>query len=205
MHAMSHRSDFYVTCHSEVNIYNAALFLTIRYLLMVKQAELPSAQYPTAMSDTKTLITLLLVVIISYKKKHICIRDLSDRILQIIFHAYWASMSVGRMWPIVRNNSILASSWRFYLHSGIESTGCPAMIRIVCHQVLRHPSEHETSSMGKHWLAKAQIAKLHKLKMSEVTELTSLTVDETAFAILKTKGSRGILTVTLLTKLKFND
>jgi len=46
--------------------------------------------------------------------------------------------------------------------------------------------------MGKHLLAKAHIAKLNKLPQSEVPELTSSTVDETALAILKRQGSRGI-------------
>jgi len=65
----------------------------------------------------------------------------------------------------------------------------PDIICIVCHQVLRHPSEHGTSSMGKHLLAKAHIAKLNELTGSAVTELTSSTVDETALAILKRQGS----------------
>jgi len=46
--------------------------------------------------------------------------------------------------------------------------------------------------MGKHLLAKAHIAKLNELTESEVTELTSLTVDETALAILNRQQSRGI-------------
>jgi len=49
--------------------------------------------------------------------------------------------------------------------------------------------------MGKHLLAKAHIAKLNELTESEVTELTSATVDETALAILKKQGSRGITIV----------
>ena len=38
--------------------------------------------------------------------------------------------------------------------------------------------------MGKHLLAKAHITKLNELTDSEVTELTSSTVNETALAIL---------------------
>jgi len=49
--------------------------------------------------------------------------------------------------------------------------------------------------MGKHLLAKAHIAKLNELTESEVTELTSSTVDEAALAILKRKGSHGITLV----------
>jgi len=44
--------------------------------------------------------------------------------------------------------------------------------------------------MGKHLLAKAHIAKMHELRVLEVSELTSTTVDETALAKLKREGSR---------------
>ena len=58
--------------------------------------------------------------------------------------------------------------------------------------------------MGKHLLAKAHIAKLIKLTESDVTELTSSTVDETTLAILKRQGSRGITIVSLQRKLRFD-
>jgi len=51
--------------------------------------------------------------------------------------------------------------------------------------------------MGKHLLAKLHIANLNKLTESEVSELTSTTVDETAFAILKRQRSGGITIVSL--------
>ena len=43
--------------------------------------------------------------------------------------------------------------------------------------------------MGKHLLAKVEIAKLNELTESKVTELTSSMVDEMALAILKRQGS----------------
>jgi hypothetical protein len=58
--------------------------------------------------------------------------------------------------------------------------------------------------MGKHLLAKAHIANLNELTESEVTELTSSTVDETALGILKTRGSRGITIVSLQRKTIFD-
>jgi hypothetical protein len=58
--------------------------------------------------------------------------------------------------------------------------------------------------MGKHLLAKAHIAKLNELPESEVTELTRLTVDETALAILKRQGSSGITIVSLQRKTIFD-
>jgi len=132
---------------------------------------------------------------ISSKNDRVFIRDLSDLTLQIIFNDWWASMNVGSKRPISWNNSRHAPSWQFYLHCGIEETGSPGIICIICHQVLRHPSEHGTSSMGKHLLAKAHIAKLNKLTQSEVTELISSTVDETSLAILMRQGSQGITIV----------
>jgi len=156
------------------------------------------------MSDTQSLNTSLLEVMISSKNERVYIRDLSDLNLQIIFDAWWASMNIGSKRPIAWKNSRHMPSWQFYLHCGIEETGSPGIICIVCHQVLRHPSEHGTSSMGKHLLAKAHIAKLNELTESEVTELTSTTVDETALAILKRQGSRGITIVSLQRKTIFD-
>jgi hypothetical protein len=132
------------------------------------------------------------------------IRNLSDLILQIMFDAWWASMNAGSKQPIAWNNSRHAPLSRYYLHCGIEETGSPGITCIVCHQVLRHPSEYGTSSMGKHLVAKDHIATLNELTQSEVTELTSSTVDKTAEAILKRQGSRGITTVSLQRKIIFD-
>jgi hypothetical protein len=126
---------------------------------------------------------------ISSKNERVFICDLSDLTLQIMLDAWWASMNEGSKWPIAWNNSQHAPSCPFYLHCGIEATGSPGIVWIVCHQVLHHPSQHGTSSMWKHLLAKAHIAKLKELTESEVTELTSTTVDETALAIMKRQGS----------------
>jgi len=156
------------------------------------------------MSDTKSLNTSLLEVMISSKNECFFIRDLSDLTLQIIFNAWWASMNDRSKWPIAWNNSRHTPSCRFDLHCAIEETGSPGIICIVCHQVLCHPSEHGTSSMGKHLLAKAHIAKLNELTESEVTELTGSTVGETALAILKRQGSRGITIVSLQRKIIFD-
>ena len=144
------------------------------------------------MPASKSLNTSLLEFMISSKHKHVSIGDLSDRTLQIICDRWWDSLNEGSKRPIAWNNSRHALSWRSNLHSGIEATGSPGIICIVCHQVLRHPSEHGTSSIGKHLLAKAHIAKVNELTEIEVSELTSKTVDETALAILKGQGSRGI-------------
>jgi len=149
------------------------------------------------MSDAQSLNISLLEVMISSKNECVCICDLSNFTLKMIFDAWWASMNEGSKRLIAGNNSRHALSWQFYLPCGMEETGGPGIICIVCHQVLHHPSEHGTSSMGKHLLAKAHIAKLNELTDSEVTELTSSTVDETALAVLKRQGSRVITIVSL--------
>jgi len=141
---------------------------------------------------------------ISSKNERGFICDLSDLISQSIFDAWWASMNRDSKRPIAWNNSRHAPSWRFYQHCRIEQTGSPSVICIVCHQVLSHPSEHGTRSMGKHFLAKARTTKLNELTESEVTELTSLTVDETALAILKRQGSRRITIVSLQMQIRFD-
>jgi len=121
-----------------------------------------------------------------------------------IFDAWWASKNADSKWPIGWDNSRHATLWRFCLHCGIEETGSSGIICIVCHQVLRHPSEHGTSSIGKHLLAQADIAKLNELTESEVTELTSSMVDETALAILRRQGSQGITILSSPRKIIFD-
>jgi len=156
------------------------------------------------MSDTQSFNTSLPEVMISSKNECVLIRDLSDLTLQMIFDAWGALQNVDSKRPIAWKNSRHASSWWFYLQCGIEETASPGIIFIVCHQALQYPSEHGTSSMGKHLLAKAHIAKFNELTESGVTELTSSTVDETALAILKRQGSRGITIVNMERKSRFH-
>jgi len=99
---------------------------------------------------------------ISSKNELVYIRDLSDLTLQLIFDGWRASMNANWNRPNGWKNSRSAHSWRFYLHSGIDETGGLGIVFIIRHQVLRHPSEHGTSSMEKHLLAKAHIAKLNE-------------------------------------------
>jgi len=156
------------------------------------------------MSDSQSFNTPLVEVMISSKNGHVFICGSSDLTLEIVFDASWASMNVGSKRPIAWNDSRHAPSWRFYLHCGFEETGSPGIICIICHQVLRHPSEHGTSSMGKQMLAKAHIAKLNEITESEVTELTNSTVDETVLATLKGQGSRGTTIVCSQRKIIFH-
>lgn len=113
-------------------------------------------------------------------------------------------MDVGSKHSIGWNYSRHAPSWSYYLHCRINETSSRGSICILCHQVLRHASEHGTSSKGNHWLAKGHIAMLNQLPELEVTELTSLTVNETALAQLQQQRSRGIRIVSLQSKFIFH-
>jgi hypothetical protein len=113
--------------------------------LAVCPVELASFVIRTAMLDSKSLNTSLLKVVISSQNEIVFILYFSDLTLQIIFVALWASTNVGSMQPIALNNSRHALLWQFYLHCGIDETGSPGIICIICHQVLHHPLEHGTS------------------------------------------------------------
>jgi len=112
MHAMSYRSDFFA-CSCKVNIYKPAVYYIVRLLLAVFGVESSSFLILSAMSDSKSLNTSLLKVMISSKNKHGFMYKLSNLTLQIIFDAWWASMNVGSKRPIAWNTSRHAPSWRF--------------------------------------------------------------------------------------------
>jgi len=203
MHVMSRRSDFFAY-GSTVNISEPAFSCTITKRSMLSRVRLHCILIPTAMSDSESLNTSFLEVMIFSKIDRFFIRDLSDLTLQIIFNAWWVSMNVHSKRSIAWNDCRHASWWRFDFHCGIEETGSLGIICIGCHQVLRHSSEHGTSSMGEHSLAWVQIAMLNKLTEPEVTEMTSSTVDETALVTLNRQGSRGITVVSSQRKLIFD-
>jgi len=136
------------------------------------------------MSYSQSFNTSFFELMNSSKNASVSICHLIDLTLPIFLDAWWVSMNVGSKRHIAWDDSRHASSWRFCLNCGIEETSHPGIICIICHQVLHHPSEHGTSSMWKHFLTKAPITKLNDSTESEVTELMSSIVDETALAIL---------------------
>jgi len=150
----------FFACSSTVNIWEPAFYITLTWLLAVAWVGLPSYQISNAIFDSKSFNTSLIQLTISSKNERVFIRDLSKLTWHIIFNAWWSSMDVGLKCPIGWNYSGHVSLWRFQMPRGIEETGHPAIICIICHQVLCHPSEYETSSMAKHCLAIAQITKL---------------------------------------------
>ena len=144
-----------------VNIYEPAVWFTVSLLSVVSRVVWPFIPILTAISNWKSLNASLLKVMISSKNEHVFIRDLRDLTLQIIPNAWWASMKEGLMRPIGWIHCRHAPSWRFYWNCRIEVTGSPSIICIVCHQVHRHPSDQESSSIRNHLLAKAHITKLN--------------------------------------------
>jgi len=120
------------------------------------------------------------------------IRHLRNLTLEIIFNAGCTAMKVGSKCHIGWNKFSHATSWQYNFHCRIPQNGSTGIICIICHQVLHHLSEHETSSIEKPLIPSAHIAKFNVLTVSEVTELTSSMVDETAVAILRGEGSWGI-------------
>jgi hypothetical protein len=112
-------------------------------------------------------------------------------------------MNIGSMRPIASNDSRHVPLCQFDLDCGIDESSNPGIICTIGHQDLLNPSEHGTSSMGKHLLVNAHIAKLDELTEFQVIESTRLGVDETAVAILKRKRSWEITMVSLQRKIIF--
>jgi len=172
MQAMLYWSDL-PTRRCRVNIYEPTDWFTSYLLSAVIQVGLHTYLLPTARLDSKSFNMSWFEHMIPSKIKRFFIRDLSDLPSQIIFHAWWASTNEGFNQPLAWNDSRHMPLGRFYLPCRIEETGRPGIIGILCQQVLRHPSDDGTSSMGIHLQAKADIEKLNELTEPEVTQLTS--------------------------------
>lgn len=137
--------------------------------------------------------TSLLEVMYSAKEERVFIRDLSDVRLQMMFDDWWTSMKVETKKTIVWSTSRHASAWRFFKLCANTENGSPGIICIVCHQVLAHPSENGTSTMGKHLTTKAHKLQLDKLTQSDLSIITGTAGEEQALAVLKKKGSHGVM------------
>jgi hypothetical protein len=145
------------------------------------------------MAAAKCIDTSSLEIMYSTKEERVFIRDLTDEILQMVFDKWWTSMNVETKTTIVWSGSRHAAAWRFYKHCAKTENGCPGIICIVCNTVLVHPSENGTSTMAKHLQSKTHKAELNKLTESDVSLLTDTAGDEQALAVLKKKGSQGVM------------
>jgi len=101
MHAVSLSSGCILAHSSRVTSKESTFYIPITYLLTVSQVKLDSVQSPSAMSNSKSLSTLLLEVMISSMNEPVFIRYLPDLTVQIIFDAWWASIDVGSKYLIV--------------------------------------------------------------------------------------------------------
>jgi len=194
MHAMSHRSDFFASS-SRVNIQCPAISCTITLLSAVTRVVSSSFLNPTAVSDSQSLNTSILEVMISSKNERVFIRYFSDLTSHVVFNAWTASNNGDLKRTIASSKSRHLLWWPIYLHCGIDKTSSPGIIGIVCHQVLCHPSEPGTSSMLKCLLTKGLIANVKEETDAELPKVTSSIVDETALAILKRQGGPGVTIV----------
>jgi len=156
------------------------------------------------MSKPKSLNTLLVEVLIFLETECVFIRVSSNHTFQNICAACWAFKDVGLKRSIALDNSRHAPLWHFCLQGRIAKTSSPGFIFIVWHQVLCHISEHGTSSMGKHLLAKAHLAKLNNFTKLEYKDLTSSAVKETTLAIQTRQGTQAIATVSSQRKFIFD-
>jgi len=146
-------------------------------------------------SNSQSFYSVILEDMISSKNESVIIHDLSDLTLQIIFDSSQVSGNVGlKSWNAC-NNSSHGPLWCIDFQCGIEEISSHFIVCIVYHQVLRHRSEHVTSSLAKQYMAKPLIARLNGLIEFEVSELTSRTVDDTALGILMRQHSPGIAIV----------
>lgn len=149
------------------------------------------------MSASESIDTSCLVEVRSARGDRVFVRDLTDETLQMAFDNWWKSMDVKTKHTIVWKTSRHAASWAYYKHCANAENGSPGIICIVCHQVLAHPSENGTSTMGKHLLTKVHTAKLSELTEQDRSLLTTATAGERALAVLKKKGSHGVMVVSL--------
>ena len=91
-------------------MYEAVFYLTRKYPLTVTQIKLSRDQFPTARSDTRSLITWLIQVVISSKNERVFIRDLCDLILK-------SSLMVGGpLWILAWSSLLLGITLNMHLH-----------------------------------------------------------------------------------------
>ena len=102
-------------------------------------------------------------------------------------------MNVETKTTILWSGSRHTAARQFYKHCTKTENGCPGVICIICHTVLVHPSENRTSTMAKHLQSKTPKVELNKLTESNVSLLTGTAGDEQALAVLKKKGSQGVM------------
>jgi hypothetical protein len=78
MHAVSNKSYYSLACSPRANIEAPAFYSIIMSPLTVSQGELQGLQLPTAMSDSQSINTLFLHILLCFKNEQVFIHDLTD-------------------------------------------------------------------------------------------------------------------------------
>lgn len=148
----------------------------------------------------------VLEVLSASDDRTVYIRDSDNTTLQSTFDSWWVSMNTTTKKPVNWNGRKSSPAWRFYKQCGIISDGTPAIICIVCHQILAHPSQVGASGMSKHLTSRVHIAKKNQLTDEDINETgLSVATDEKVLDILKKKGSHGTLMVSKTTSIIFTQ
>lgn len=142
------------------------------------------------MTDTSTL-----EVICASNGEEVFVRDTTDKTLQMTFDAWWSEMEVVTKKPVYWKGQKTAKAWEFYKQCALTENGSPSIVCIVCHKLLSHPAMTGTSAMSKHLTAREHVAKLNDLASSTGGGLLGKHADQQVLAMLKTKGSHGVLIV----------
>jgi hypothetical protein len=121
--------------------------------------------------------------------------DPTEKDLQMVFDAWWNELEVVTKKPITWKGQKTAKAWQFYKQCALSENDIPSIICIVCHQLLNHPAMTGTSAMSKHLNPREHIGKLNELASSQGTLLDGTPVERQVLAMLKTKGSHGVLIV----------
>jgi hypothetical protein len=144
----------------------------------------------TGALDTSTLETM-----ISAHGVAVYIRDSTDKTRQSVFDQWWKETEVVTKNPINWNGKKTAKAWQFYKQCASKENGSPSVICIICQKVLNHPSVIGTSAISKHLLAREHVVKLNELGSSFGDLSDDKPVDQQVLAMLKTKGSQGVIIV----------
>jgi hypothetical protein len=86
-------------------------------------------------------------------------------------------------------------SWSFYQQCAALDNGKAGILCLVCGVLLSHPTINGTASMNKHVKSKAHMAKINAMAADDPASVVSLSADKHALAVLKKKGSDGVLIV----------
>lgn len=111
IHGMSHRLYYSLACSSRAIIEEPASYYMVAKLVTITQLKLCSIQFPTAMSDSNSVNSFLLEVIMSSQNKSIFSHDSFNHTWQMILIASRTTLNAASKRHILWNDSSQAPSW----------------------------------------------------------------------------------------------